>query len=541
MKTIIIAIGIVLLFAATGYPQFCDPPGEYVGTTEYPVQSSGSSTNRIAYDAMEGVHVTWMSGPSGFERNVYYGFRHEVDGWGGVLPVNRNNGAGYPTMALTSDDEAAITYHNVSSDYVILAVDEVRGYGIFTYFDPPDLAPSGNHAFWPQVAISTNDDIHIIMVEHSMEYGIYPSVIYSRSTDGGAHWTSPDEVASVGLLNGCITAAPDGQVAIVYLHPTRSGEFSQVKNDIAYFLSADGREWDFSRPEFITDYENDNLDIYSPWGIDAVFDSDGNLNVVWLTGNIDGEGSFIDEVTQLWHYSTQTGVISQIAESSDPELTCTYDAVTLPISLPSLTCIDYGFDTILGVIYVGFDESDASAEGECLGDLYGVFGFESGAYWVGPYNLTQTHTPDCQPGDCQSENFPSTAETRVYTEEIPLTYVMQNLGETSDTVYYMPVTHPIGDGIFEEDRLPGVFELFGNYPNPFNAGTSIGFELEESGHVKLTIYDITGARVATLVNGEMEAGVYSINWNAENAASGVYYYSLTVNGEKSTKKMTLLR
>jgi hypothetical protein len=535
-------IGIVLLFAATGYPQFCDPPGEYVGITQYPVQSSGSSTNRIAFDGLEAVHITWMRGPSSFERNVYYRFRHESEGWWAESVVGENDGAGYPTMALNSDYEAAVAYHNVSTDYVILAVDAVRGFGIFTYFDPPDVAPSGNRAFWPQVAISANDDIHIIMVEHSMEYGIYPSVIYSRSTDGGANWTSPDEAASVTLLNGCITAAPDGQVGIVYLHPTRSGEFSQVKNDIAYFLSADGREWDFSRPEFITDYENDNLDIYSPWGIDAVFDIDGNLNVVWLTGNIDSDGNFIDEITHLWHYSTQTGVTSQIAESSDPALTCTYDeAVTLPISLPSLTSIDYGFDNILGVIYVGFDESDASAEGECLGDLYGVFGFESGAYWVGPYNLTQTHTPDCLPGDCQSENFPSTAETMVYTEEIPLTYVMQNLGEITDTVYYMPVIHPIGDGIFDEDRLPGIFELFGNYPNPFNAGTTIGFELEESSHVKLTIYDITGARVATLADGEMEAGLYSINWDAGEVASGVYYYSLKANGEESTKKMTLLR
>ncbi len=541
MKTIIIAIGIASLLAATAYAQFCEPPGEFVGITEYPVQSSGTSTGRIAYDAMEGVHITWMKGPSSFQRNVFYRFRHEVDGWWDETIVNQNNGAGYPTMALTAENEAAIAYHNVSNNYVNLAVDQVRGFGIFNYYDPPDLAPSGNSAFWPQVAISSNGDIHILMVEHTQEYGIYPSVIYSRSTDEGASWTDPVEVASVALLNGCITAASDGQVGIVYLHPTRSGEFSQVKNDIAYFLSADGREWDFSRPEFITDYENDNLDIYSPWGIDVVFDNDGNLNVVWLTGNIDSDGSFIDEVTHLSHYSTQIGVISQIAESSDPELTCTYGAVTLPISLPSLTCIDYSFDTILGVIYVGFDESDASGEGECLGDLYGVFGFESGTYWAGPYNLTETHTPGCQPGDCQSENFPSTSETMSFTEEIPLTYVMQNLGEITDTVYYMPVTHPIGDGIFEEDRLPGIFKLFGNYPNPFNSSTTIRFEIEETSYANLAIYNITGAKVATLVDGEMEAGVHSASWNADGFSSGVYYYRLTSDSGSQVKKMVFLK
>ena len=524
------------MFAATGYPQFCDPPGEFVGTTQYPVQSSGSSTNRIAYDGLEAVHITWMRGPSSFERNVYYNFRHESDGWWGESVVGQNNGAGYPTMALTSDYEAAIAHHNVSTDYVILAVDAVRGFGIFTYFDPPDMAPSGNRAFWPQVAISTNDDIHVIMAEHSQEYGIYPSVIYSRSTDGGAHWTSPDEVASIALLNGCITAAPDGQVGIVYLHPTRSGEFSQVKNDIAYFLSADGREWDFSRPEFITDYENDNLDIYGPWGIDAVFDNDGSLNVVWLTGNIDGDGTFIDDITQLWHYSTQTGVISQIAEMSDPDLECEVAAVTSQIAMPSVSVDPEGN---LEVIYVGYDDTDASSEGFCVGDLYMVFGPDNGRQWYGPFNITETRSPDCLPGDCLSESFPSTAEAMA--DSIHLTYVMQKLGEGQDTVYYMPVEVPTRLGADDREDVPRSFKLFGNYPNPFNAGTTIRFEIEQSSYVKLTIYDITGSKVASLVNGEMEAGLYSINWDANDVASGVYYYSLKASGEKSTRKMTLLR
>ena len=159
MKTIIATIGIALSFVATSYPQFCDPPGEFVGITEYPVQSSGSSTNRIAYDAFEGIHITWMHGSSGFQRNVYYKFRHEVDGWWAETIVDENNGAGYPTMALTSDYRGAIAYHNVMSDYVILAVDLSRGFGVFNYFDPPDMAPmetepSGPRSPYPQMAIS---------------------------------------------------------------------------------------------------------------------------------------------------------------------------------------------------------------------------------------------------------------------------------------------------------------------------------------------------------------------------------------------------
>lgn len=536
MKRIMIAIGIALLMATTGYPQICDPPGEFVGITEYPIQSSGSSNSRIAYDAMEGVHITWMRGPSSFERSVYYNFRG-YEGWLGETIVSQVDGAGYPTLALTSDHRANITYHNMMNNYVLLAVDQVRGFGIFNYYDPPDLAPSRNRAFWPQIAISANDDIHILMAEHTQEYGIYPSVIYSRSTDDGASWTDPIEVASVALLNGIITSASDGRVAIVYLQPVTSGEFSQINNEVCYFISADDSEWDFSEPGYITDYENDGLDIYCPWGIDAVFGPDGGLNVVWLTGNIDEEGLFIDDATKLWHYSDQTGNSMQIAEMSDPDLECELAAVTSQIAMPSISVDPEGN---LVVIYVGYDDTDLSSEGLCVGDLFWTLRPNSGQEWLEPLNITETHSPDCLPGDCLSEIFPSTAE--VMTDSVHLTYVMQKLAEGQDTVYYMPVevsTVPLD--VDSREDVPRSFKLYGNYPNPFNSSTTIRFETVEDGYANLAIYDITGAKVATLVNGEMEAGVHAVNWDSGDAASGVYYFSLKANGEESARKMTLLK
>jgi hypothetical protein len=325
-------------------------------------------------------------------------------------------------------------------------------------------------------------------------------------------------------------------VAIAYLHPVTSGEFSQVKNEVCYFISADGREWDFSRPEFITDYENDNLDIYCPWGIDAVFDHDGNLNVTWLTGNIDDDGVFIDDITHLWHYSAQTGLISQIAEMGDSELNCELMAVSSQISMPSIS-VDQGGN--IEIVYVGYDDTDVSADGFCVGDLYMVFGPENGLQWYGPFNITETHSPNCLPGDCLSESFPSTAEAMA--DSVHLTYVMQKLGEGQDTVYYMPVEVPTRLDVNDREDVPRSFKLYGNYPNPFNAGTTIRFEIEENSYANLAIYNITGAKVATLVDGEMEAGVHSASWNADGFASGVYYYRLTSDSGSHVKKMVLLK
>jgi hypothetical protein len=85
-----------------------------------------------------------------------------------------------------------------------------------------------------------------------------------------------------------------------------------------------------------------------------------------------------------------------------------------------------------------------------------------------------------------------------------------------------------------------------NYPNPFNPETKIQFELPRASHVNLSIYNIVGERVATLVNENMEAGVYqktfSSNSNYGQLSSGIYFYRLTTdNGVNITKKMVLAK
>ena len=96
-------------------------------------------------------------------------------------------------------------------------------------------------------------------------------------------------------------------------------------------------------------------------------------------------------------------------------------------------------------------------------------------------------------------------------------------------------------GINDRDNVPTTFSLTQNYPNPFNAQTNIEFVLENDSDVELEVYDVTGAKVTTLVNSHMNAGSHTVNWDAASVASGVYYYSLKTNGEESTRKMTLLK
>ena len=98
----------------------------------------------------------------------------------------------------------------------------------------------------------------------------------------------------------------------------------------------------------------------------------------------------------------------------------------------------------------------------------------------------------------------------------------------------------------DQDTTPQRFTLDQNYPNPFNSGTSIRYALERLGAVKLTVYNLAGQQVATLVRGTREAGAYTVSWDGRDddgkeLASGMYMYRLRAGDGVLTHKLLLLR
>jgi len=93
----------------------------------------------------------------------------------------------------------------------------------------------------------------------------------------------------------------------------------------------------------------------------------------------------------------------------------------------------------------------------------------------------------------------------------------------------------------DEGEMPLDFNLEQNYPNPFNPATTIKFSVKQREQVVLKVYDIIGNEVGTLINQPMEAGTYSVKFNASSLASGVYIYRISAGNFVSTKKMMLLK
>ncbi len=97
-----------------------------------------------------------------------------------------------------------------------------------------------------------------------------------------------------------------------------------------------------------------------------------------------------------------------------------------------------------------------------------------------------------------------------------------------------------------EETAPRVFALHQNSPNPFNPVTTINFDLPRAGHVRLEIFEVSGRRVATLLDESREAGRYSTTWRGQDDAgnavsSGMYFYRLSTDGFNETRKMLLLQ
>lgn len=97
-----------------------------------------------------------------------------------------------------------------------------------------------------------------------------------------------------------------------------------------------------------------------------------------------------------------------------------------------------------------------------------------------------------------------------------------------------------------EIRLPSTYYLKQNYPNPFNPVTTISYGLPRSSNVKISIFDVTGKEIRTLVNEKQSAGAYNIEWNALNnsgkqVSSGMYIYKMESEGFQRINKMVLIR
>jgi len=115
-------------------------------------------------------------------------------------------------------------------------------------------------------------------------------------------------------------------------------------------------------------------------------------------------------------------------------------------------------------------------------------------------------------------------------------------GNFRDTPIYLFELDNIPVSIEQElEDSPSSFSLNQNYPNPFNPSTNISFTIPEATNVEISVYNMLGQKVSTLVNARYLEGKHTVSFNASNLASGIYLYRIKSNDFVSTKRMTLIK
>lgn len=140
----------------------------------------------------------------------------------------------------------------------------------------------------------------------------------------------------------------------------------------------------------------------------------------------------------------------------------------------------------------------------------------------------------------RATNWSATDTARFHLEDFnTFAFVDENLNE------YPPIwlgdqviagVHTIGGA-----DLPVKYDLAQNYPNPFNPVTKITFDLPERAQTTLSVFNVLGQKVATLVDAELAANRYEVEWDGAHVASGIYFYRLDTDKFVMTKKMMLLK
>ena len=132
-------------------------------------------------------------------------------------------------------------------------------------------------------------------------------------------------------------------------------------------------------------------------------------------------------------------------------------------------------------------------------------------------------------------------------------YKLQSVSLDGNTSFHGPVFVGLTSADKNKTSIPDKYTLSQNYPNPFNPGTTIEFGLPKEGFVKISIYDINGKLVSTLLSEQRGAGHHIIKWNAKDKSgnsltSGIYYYKMEVSdpakagtGFQQTNKMILMK
>ena len=514
-------------------------------------------------------------------------------GFGGVDAFSVGDAAGF-----------AVLCGHTGSTPPLAAVDGGAGSASFTKQnigtktadDPEVLVDNARQTIW----ITTTGAFDAAFPSGRGRYAVLKSTDYGSTfvdVDTNLIWstktTLPQKGFQIGTLDIPMLVAPNGNLALIvtlrdasytsasgntnksYLPPLGTGVVDSVSR-IGYFLSTNsGSSWTWNNigltgQTVVVGVGDTIYPLFANFGqFSGSFDGNSKLHVLvngysyapvkWTGPN----APYLATSHQMLYWNSIT---SQWKRISDKALAC--PLVTDTTSIYDYTSYSattrrngnsYGFcwptisvDTLSNMVFAAWTQPRVNAtktgfdtlwNGYIHYDIYYTVSQNSGAAWGTATKLAGT----------EEGLFPYASRnitTAGAVKSAHLVYECDTVGgsQTASATatqqinwYYQKIDLPL-TGVDNNTNRPETFTLDQNFPNPFNPATTFRFTLPLASTVKLSIFNILGQEVATVVNNTaLAAGEHTYNFDAEYLTSGVYFYRLTADKFTSTKKMMLMK
>jgi len=502
-------------------------------STYYDIQANGSS-HLIQQDpnTPSNIHAAFMYSPNGdslvSSRRTVYCFSSDYGTtWYELGPVFPSMSSGFPVMLILSNGSALIGNQTKLGGIIERAqwfADVAPGAASFVQLDPGIYGSAA--ALWPvgiQTKMLNNQTKFVFIAGNMLNRGL------SLEAPSFSGYLPQTDISN--SFRCAMAKSENGKIGLAYI---MEGTITEGK--VSFKESTDdGVTW--STPILIWDpLLNNNYGAYN--GIDVGYNGE-TPNVVFETVKYVSNIPDIHQTAkiQFWSPVVNSGIPIVIDSSNNMIGTNPQSDGYASVCRPVIGIGDY--------LIVAYCKSRTDVlDSNNYFDIYFRLSSNPGNTWMDPRMITNNSGPlnDNRYVSVSSKNSSRDFHLLFQQDSIPGSYV--NGAEKSlARIMYCKIVMPYPPYGIQNigTEIPAAFKLKQNYPNPFNPKTNIDFDILKESAVKLTVYNSQGEVVARLVNQQLAAGSYRVDWDANYFASGIYFYTISAGKFFESRKMVLVK
>lgn len=505
--------------------------------TYYDIQSNGSPhliQLAIISPIDHFLNVVFQSSPQSDSLNssrrvIFFVSLDNGVSWYDCGPVQFGFRSGFPVIQLTSDGSALVGMNTnaiTGIDRAQWFADLAPGAGTFVRLDP---GASGPGPLWPN-GISTaslnNSTKFVFAAGNMLNRGL--SVVNSSFSG----YVAQQDISN--SFSCAFARGPNGKIGMAYIM-----DGTVTPGRVSYRESTDdGVTW--GAPVLVWNpVVNNNYGAY--YGIDMTYSGNSPCIVFETVKYVSNQPDIHSTARiQFWSPTINSGNPVVLDSSNDMTGGNPQQDGFAAVCRPVIGTWDR--------IFVAYCKARTDIlDSNNYFDIYYIFSGNSGNSWIAPQKITNISGPlnDNRYVSVSSKNNsnPSPNFHLVFQQDsIPGSFV--NGAEKSlAKIMYCKIVMPSPPYGIQNigTEIPAAFRLEQNFPNPFNPKTIIDFDIPKGSEVKLTVYNSQGKVIALLVDQNLTAGSYRVDWNAETFSSGIYFYTIRAGNFYESKKMVLVK